>query len=89
MNLIQNSKERKGYREKNVLPPFLPSSGESTFASSPYPGAPCLLWDAELAWAMLPGCLSYQSMSGHMSGSRLEAKDSGKERGLGLELWLV
>lgn len=40
-----------------------------------------------------PCCLvafpTKQSMSGHMSGSRLEVKDSGKERGLGLELWLV
>ena len=31
---------------------------------------------------------SYQSMSGHVTGRRLEVKDFWKECGLGLELWL-
>lgn len=81
-------KREKRCREKNAFFLFLPGSWRVHIRLISIPGALCLLWDAGLAWVMLPGHPSYQSMSGHVTGSRLEVKDFWKECDLGLELWL-
>lgn len=81
MNSVQNSKEIKGCREKNAFFPFLPGSRRVHIHLISIARGTLLI-----VGCMLPGYPFYQSMSGHVTGSRLEVKDFWKECGLGLEL---